>query len=236
VRRFLIAQSMVAAVVAAVAALAAGPDVTVVPPKPVPRWTELKTPVGRQTVLSAGESAAWELVDAAGADLTPDSGGKTAVFSAWKAGRYRVLVTTPAGTSRVEVVAGDAPPPDPVVPPDPPADPLAAELRLLFAADRGKAADMQALSALYTLMVAECAKPEYGTALALNETFVESRDRMLKDPATGAVALPGVRKRCGAEVAAVIGVDPAAPLTAAARERLQAAYARLSRAVLEAAK
>jgi hypothetical protein len=92
---------------------------------------------------------------------------------------------------------------------------------------------MQALAALYTLMVAECDNPEYATVGALNDTFVRARDDMLKGPG-GVAKLPAVRKRCGAEVAAVFGTDAGAALTDPVRTKAKAVYAALARAVLAA--
>jgi hypothetical protein len=212
------------------AARSAGPDVTVVPPKPQPNTVQLQAPVGRQGTLTAGgEVARWTLVTPPGvhADLFPDSAGKTAQFSAPAAGSYLVAASTDQGTTTVLMVVGKDLP-DPPRPPD--RDPLLGGLRAAFEADRGRASDMQALAALYTLMVAEAGKDEYATAAALNEIYIRSRDDMLKG------ALPGVRKLCGAEIGALIGSDPLAPLTDPMRDKLKALYARLSALVLEAAK
>lgn len=215
------------------AARAAGPDVTVVPPKPQPKSVQLQAPVGRQVTLTAGgEAARWALLTPPGvaADLYPDTSGKTAQFSAPRAGEYLVSASTDQGTTTVLMVVGKGDPdvPDPPKPPD--ADPLLGPIRAAFQADKGKAADMQALAALYTLMVTEAGKDDYATAAALNEVYIKSRDGMLGG------ALPGVRKVCGAEIGTLIGADPFAPLTAGMRDKLKALYARLSTLVLEASK
>lgn len=210
---------------------AAPPAVTVVPAGPAaPDYVELKAQPGRHLKLSAGAAAQWLVVD--DCDLTPDSTGETAVFTAREPGRYRLLVTTPGGTARVAVTVG-TPPPKPK-PPDPPApaDPLAEELRALIAAEpeAGRRDACDKLSALYRLMAEECPKADYATAGDLNARFRTAADLMLGK------ALLGVRSRCGREIAAAAGGDPAAALTPAKRVELAALFGRLARAVEEASR
>ncbi len=214
-------------------------------------WQEFSVAVGRQLILDAKSPSQWGLMDDEAADLTPVEGGAKAAFSAPKAGRFRVAVAVGESLVRIVIVVGNAPsppkPPTPPVPPGPdpkppeppsPADPLAKELAALYTAETSptKKSDMQALSALYSLMVTETANPTYSSAAQLNATFVDARDRMLSDGKGGAARLAPLRKRCGIEVAAVIGDNPDAALTDGSRKAVAAVYQRLASAVNEASK
>jgi hypothetical protein len=225
------------------------PKVVEVPRDNPTGWTEFTASIGRPLVLDAKSAAKWGLMDDDLADLVPVEGGSKAVFSAPKAGRYKLAVAVGEDLVRIAVTVGTAPkppsppvpvPPDPKppVPPAPPVDPLTTELASLYAAEPAttRKADMQSLSALYTLMVTESADATYATASQLNAKFVEARDSMLTDAKTKTTRLPGVRKRCGGEVAAVIGDNPDAPLNDASRKAVANVYERLSKCVNDAAK
>lgn len=207
------------------------PQVVEVPVPPASKWTEFKCQPGRQLILSAGAAAKWVVIDD-GCDLVPTADGKTATFSAPGAGRYRVVCVVGAEPVRCLVVVGSPEPgPNPKPPePTPPTDTLVADIKAAFTADAGKLADLQSLAALYTLMVGECADTTYATAADLNARYVAARDTMLRG------ALPGVRKRCGQELGAAIGADPAAALTVDSRKTIAATFARLAKAVEDASK
>jgi hypothetical protein len=205
------------------------PKVTEVVTPPTPRATDFRCLPAEQLQLRTEKNAWWMALDFGCQVRTPldTSMATSATFTAGKPGAYRVAAFNSDGVSLLVVtVSGDPAPPKPI----PPSDTLVSELKTAMAADKGSAADMKALAALYTLMVTEAGKPDYATAAALNDTYVRARDDMLKG------ALPAVRRRCGSEVASIIGMDPDAPLTDAARDKLKALYARLATAVLEAAK
>lgn len=214
----------------AVAIGADPPQVVEVPQPPASKWAEFKAQPGRLLVLSAGATAKWVVIDD-GCDLVPVADGKTATFSAPAAGRYRVVCVVGPEPVRCVVIVGTPPEPDPGPGPKPPApDALVADIKAAFTADGGKLADLQSLSALYTLMVSECASAEYATAADLNARYVAARDTMLKG------ALPTVRKRCGQEISAAIGSDPSASLTDTSRKAIAACFARLAKAVDDASK
>lgn len=207
------------------------PQVVEVPVPPASKWTEFKAAPGRQLVLSAGALAKWVVIDD-GCDLVPTADGKTATFSAPGAGRYRVVCVVGAEPVRCLVIVGTPPEPGPGPNPGPtpPIDTLVADIKAAFTADAGKLADLQSLAALYTLMVGECADMTYATAADLNARYVAARDTMLRG------ALPGVRRRCGQELAAAIGADPTASLTADSRKAIAATFSRLAKAVEDASK
>lgn len=223
-----------AALALAPAALAAdGPQVVEVPVPPASKWTEFKAAPGRLLVIGCATGGKWAPFDD-GCDVVPASDGKSATFSAPLAGRYKLGVATEKGELvRVVVVVGNPEPgpgPGPGPGPTPPVDTLVADIKAAFTADGGKLADLQSLAALYTLMVGECADMTYATAADLNARYVTARDTMLKN------ALPGVRRRCGQVLGAAIGADPAAVLTSVSRETIAATFARLAKAVEDAAK
>lgn len=230
-------------------AAAEPPKVVEVPRDKPDEWVEFTIAIGKPLQLDAKTASKWKCMDD-GADLIPVDGGSRAIFSSPKAGRYKIACAIGDDLVAIAVTVGTAlpkpPAPDPKpVPPEPkpptpapPVDPLTTELAALYAAEpvTTRKADMQSLSALYTLMVTESADATYGTAAALNAKFVEARDSMLTDPKTKVTRLPGVRKRCGGEVAAVIGDNPDAPLTDASRKGVTGVYERLAKCVGEAAK
>lgn len=211
------------------------PKVVEVPTPPFPKATEFRVAVGDQLQLKVDKPAVWYPMTPGCRVRTPDNANPSpiATFTAPAPGTYHVGAFNVDGfVPMVVVVTKDAPSP---VPPDPvPVDPLVRDIRTAFFADKGKAADMQALAALYTLMVKECANPVYVTVGDLNGTFVKARDEMLTDPATGTVALPSVRARAGQEAGAVLGTDRDAPLTDAMRASAKDVYTKLAKAVTAA--
>ncbi|VTT98952.1 unnamed protein product [Gemmataceae bacterium] len=232
------------------AAAAAGPEITPLPPVEAAEWKEVRVAAGELVWFQAQPASTWDFIDD-GVKGRAVEDGKVAGLVCGP-GRHRVIVTARDGSrSRFVFVAG-GPEPGPRPPEPVPVDALAKELRDLLAADPSptKRADLQALSALYALMVGEAdatvddvgpdgqkrKRPAYETAAALNATFVRARDSMLKGPGDAAPRLPALRKRCGDEVAAVAGTDPDAPVTDATRAKLKAVYGRLARAVADAAK
>lgn len=202
--------------------------VEVPPPRP-PAPTEFRCGVGEQLQLQAARPSAWVAFDAGCQIRTPGnvSPADTATFTASAKGVYRFLALSPDGYVLGSVSVGGEPDPGPT---PPPADPLVREIRAAFLEDRGRPDDLKALAALFTLMAAEAGKPEYATAASLNKVYLAARDEML------AGHLPAVRRRCGQEVAAVVGTDADAALAEATREKLKALYARMAAAVAEAAK
>lgn len=203
--------------------------VEVPPPKP-PTAVEFRCAAGEQLQLQSPRPSVWVVFDAGCQIRTPGnaSPADTATFTATAKGVYRFLAISADGFVLGSVTVG-TPDPGPGPGPGPaPADPLVRDIKAAFAEDGGRPADMKALAALFTLMVTEAGKPEYATAAALNKVYLAARDEMLNG------ALPAVRRRCGQEVAAVVGTDADAALTDATRAKLKALYARLAAAVGEA--
>lgn len=93
-------------------------EITVLAPAEAAKWKELSATVGRITTLTAGgKTVRWELIDEDGADLVPAADGKTAAFTASKAGTFRVLAYRGlVAAARIKMVAtgAPAPPPGPV--------------------------------------------------------------------------------------------------------------------------
>jgi hypothetical protein len=118
---------------------------------------------------------------------------------------------------------GDPAPPPPPPPPPGPVDPLAAELRLVYAADASptKEADLAVLGEVYKLMAGEAVKSTYATADAIN-----ARYRSTVEAAVG-TRLMAIRGRCAREIEAAVG-DPDAALTDDARKKIAAAFTRLA--------
>lgn len=214
---------------------AAPPEITPIPSPTGKAWKEVEVVADDIVAYSAQPASTWEFVDETFKGFIFENGA-AAAFKFPK-GTHRVIITGPdKSTTRIKFIAGGD-----IVPPQPdpkPSDALVNELKTLYAAEPSptKRADMQALSSLYTLMVTEAANPTYTSAAQLNATFTDARDRMLKGPTDSAPRLPTIRKRCGSEVAAVIGDNPDAALTDASRKAVAAVYQRLASAVGEASK
>lgn len=207
-------------------ALGAGPTVTAVPAAAPVNWVEFRAAAGRQLVLSAEEAATWTSADD-GCDLTPDSTGTRAVFTAPAAGPYRVLCTTKAGTTHCLIRVGDGPPDPGPIPPPKPADPLRAKLLAAYGAEAAadKAERVRDLAELYR-QAARFA----GTAATAAELRGLIRDAsalmFAEDKAAPPVILKGVRGVVGAELAALLPAD--APLTPDQRAAAAALFRRLA--------
>lgn len=107
-------------------------------------WTEIPAdPI--LTTLVNPTSAKWISVDD-GCELRPASDGKSCVFAAVKAGRYRLIVVPETGdVMRVAIVVGKIDPPTPPTPPGPtpppvPADPLTEKFQAAYGKDSRDAA------------------------------------------------------------------------------------------------
>lgn len=144
--------SFLAVLALATFALAQSPDSApvVVVPRPEPaKWLELtgEFPLTRLAV-PGDKPGKWELVDTENAEIDTCEAGKKASLVVRKEGRYRILLTTDAGTVRLAVTVGKAPD----VPPPAPVDPLIARLQAAYTADTGpaKATELKVLVALYS--------------------------------------------------------------------------------------
>lgn len=182
----------------------------------------------RLTAETDGKTVRW-IVCPDGADLIPFPDGKIAIFSARKPGRYAVHAYTAAGDlpsepARCTITVEPLAPPVPPTPPAP-SDPLAIELKALYAADTSgnKANDVKTLAALYRLMALECAKSEYTTAGQINARYRAAVAAVV--PPLGIVDL---RKRAAVEVIAAAGTDPDAAVTDAIRGKLAQTFTRLA--------
>ena len=140
--------------------LAQDPEAPViVVPKPEPaKWLELKGEFPLTRLAVPGDKAAkWELIDADFAELEACDNGKKASLVVRKEGRYRLILTTDAGTVRLAVTVGTPVPPTPPTPPVPPSpvDPLIVALQAAYTANTEptKAGQLASLAALYEAAV-----------------------------------------------------------------------------------
>ncbi len=221
-----------AALAAAVALVAAAPLQP--PPPDTPTVTlpaEARTPPGRVLKLAAdtaGRQVRWALVSD-DADLVPFPDGKVALFCAPKPGRYTVLAWTaaadvPSEAARCVVVVGDSPSPTPPSP----ADPLAADVRKLFADDPSpdKAGHLAQLAVLYREAVKYADAADVRTAGEL-----AARIRTAASSLVPPGALVPVRKRVADEIAKHLPVDGDVPLDAGTRRTAAALFARVATAL-----
>ncbi len=156
----------------------------------------------RLEARTAGKVVRWALASD-DADLVPFPDGKVALFTSPRPGRYLVLAWTAAGDVPSEaarcvvVVGGPAPPPGP-------ADPLAADLRRLFEADKtpDKAAHLAQLAAVYREAVKFADHPDVRTAAEL-----AGRIRAAANSLVPADALVPLRKRVAEEIARHLPAD-----------------------------
>lgn len=230
-RNLLLAYAHCAALTAAV--WFSPPEVTEDPKPAAPTFDRMEIPANALVVLRAQPASTWESLDAALDVRVFEAGGRACLLA--PPGEYKVVITAPDGSrKRLLLIAGKSP----VVIPPPAGDPLAKELRDLYAAETSptRSDDMKLLAALYAEMAEECASTDYQTAGQINAVFILARDKKLRATPTSPVRLETVRVRCGKEVASVIGASADTPITDALRASLRSAYTRLSAAVLEATK
>lgn len=199
------------------------------PPPAVMLPAEVNAAPGRIVQLKAettGRSVRWALASD-DADLIPFPGGKVALFSAAKPGRYLVFAWTAAGdepseAARCVVVVGSPPGPGP------PTDPFAAELQRLFASDPtpDKAAHRAQLAALYREAVAFAKRPDVRTAGELAARIRSAAAALLP-----ADALTNIRKRIAEEIAKTLPVDGDRPLDPATRSAAGHLFDRIATAL-----
>lgn len=191
------------------------------------------------TTLGSPTAAKWVQVDD-GCKLKPAADGKTAVFAAVKAGRYRLVVVPTEGEPiRVAVVVGGVippvpPPPGPgpgpdVPPPPPPASELGKKIQAAFDADPGDRAEKLKVLAdkieLYKQAAGLAADPAVTSLGALVAAVKAAADTLHTEK------LPGVRKAVRAELAAAFPVDAA--MTDEIREKAKATFQRIQSALKE---
>lgn len=207
------------------------PDAPViVVPKPEPaKWLELKGEFPLTRLSAVGDKRAkWELVDTADAELEACESGKKASLVVRREGRYRLLLTGEAGTTRIAVTVGKPVPPTPDVPPTPPGpplppDPLVARLQALYTADVGstKVDQLADLIELYAQAVKLAGDPAVTSAAAIAERVKLAAVKL------EILGLSELRKAISAEVGAVMPADRSAMLTAEVRERMAAVFLRI---------
>lgn len=220
----MLAQFMLAAMLAGQAADPAPITVTASPDKPAR---------GRMVKVRAktdAKSPLWR-VDGPAVDVEPD--GTLLRFVTSGPGVVTVRVYAPAGDTVAEGVLAitvDGPP-EPAPPPRPdPNDPLLADLKAAYLAESSatKAADLAQLAAVYREAV-EFSK----SADAAKVSDLVAKVRSIAARLVTAGALTGVRQRIAAELGKTFPHD--GPLTAESREAAAAAFARIAGA-LEAIK
>jgi len=195
----------------------------VVVPKPEPaKWVELTGEFPLTRLSAAGDKPAkWELIDTVGAELEACESGKKASLVVSREGRYRLLLTTDAGSVRIAVTVGKPVPTPPDVPPSP-VDPLIASLQAAYTADAGttKAGQLAALAALYEAAV------DLVRGSNPPGTTVELIGRLRQSAETLKVSgLDGMRKIIAAELKAVLPND--VPLTGDTKTAAVAVLARV---------
>jgi hypothetical protein len=195
---------------------------------------EIKAKPGRLLKLNASAPTPIKWINTSDAvDLIPDSNGKSAIFFPTAPGRYKIAVYTADpkdGPSEpaycVVIVEGDVPPtpkPDPTPVPVPPNDPLAVDLKALFAAEpvASRTQDVAKLAGVYRA----------GT-LIVTDANVKTLGDLKKALAAGSAVLPTtalvpLRKRIATELA-TLGTDPDAALDAAGRDKAKALFTRIA--------
>jgi hypothetical protein len=210
----------------ATACHAAPPEIVPVPPPEANKWNELHAIPGRLLVLSAQTASKWILVDEEGGDLRDFDGGKSCAFVAPAAGRFRIIVISPDGTSsRVVVVVGDVPAPPNPKPPAPPVDPLKAKLKVAYDADSmpvaAKVESARDLAALYRQAAQLVVKPDVATAGELL-----ARVKTAASSLVGADALKGVRTVVAGELSMLFPAD--GPLTEQQRQKAAELFTKLA--------
>jgi hypothetical protein len=216
------------AVLALAAAAAAAPPAVKLP-------AEATAAPGRIIRLAAdtpGKAVCWAIASD-DADLIPFPGGKVALFSSPKPGRYLVLAWTaaadePGEAARCVVVVGDPPPgPPPTPPPGPPADPLRRRLADAYAADPdpGKGEARKDLAELYRQAAAVAADPAVRTAGELNARVRKAAESL------AAGKLPGVKRIAGEELARALPADAGEDLTPTHRKAAADLFGRLAAAL-----
>ena len=215
-------------------ALSAPPTVVEVPRGDPAKWLEVRAPKGRILRLSAEPASKWLLVDEERADLFPCDAGKFADFASDEAGRYKVIVTSPEGTSaRVVIVVGDGGPMPPG--PLPPVDLLADRLKAAYDADPEKIllkrqSHAKDLASVYRLVARSAGDPTFSTAGEFIAFARKSAAEMV-DTAKGPRCLSGVRDEVSRELGAIFPAD--GPLSDDQRKRSAAMFLHLA-TILEA--
>ena len=201
---------------------------------PAPMWTEIPADPILTTLVNPA-SAKWISVDD-GCELRPASDGKSCVFAAAKAGRYRIIVVPDTGDiMRVAVVVGkidpipptpNPPAPNPPVPPVP-TDPLTAKFQAAYVLDTRDATtkkkDLLDLVELYTQAAT------LASAMDVNTTGqLVSRVR----DASKALAIAGLddlRRAVSVELATAMPAD--VPLTPDLRTKAAATFTKIKTAL-----
>lgn len=212
------------------------PTITVgVPGKPG-KPTEVQGQPGRAVRLEAAAAGSVEWYTLEDADLIPAADGKTATFVAAKPGRYLVLCVTakgdhPSPPAAVVITVGT---PEPEPGPQPrPVDPLVKRFRDAMLADAGTEAQkknwLADLVELYRQAVAFAAEPSVVSAADLAAKVIAAGKAILP-----AAACKGVRTEIAAMLSEAFPEDVA--LTDASRKQAAELFARISLALVEAAK
>lgn len=197
-------------------------------------WTEIPADPILTTLVNA-TAAKWISVDD-NCELRPAADGKSCVFAAAKAGRYRLIVVPETGDIvRVAVIVGKPDPVPPVPPaptPNPPAppapvDPLTAKFQAAFNLDTRDAAkkktDLLDLVELYTQ-----------AAVLANATDVTTTGQLVSRvrDASKALAIAGLddlRRAVSVELATAMPAD--VPLTQELRTKAAATFTKIKTAL-----
>lgn len=210
------------------------------PPPPL-RVADVRAVAGDWIVLRAdteGRVVRWKALDR-GLRLAPPElalrDPRTAVATAARPGRYRVVCVTARGDVPSEIVEfvvtveADAPDPPGPGPPEP-TDPVARRVRDAFASDPGEAAKKReyviALAGFYAAMAKHVQADQAATVGDLLSDYRAAIPAVLPDD-----AVPATRKACGEEVASVAGADPDRKIDPALKSKLVDLFTRLASAL-----
>lgn len=211
------------------------------PPPPL-RVADVRAVAGDWIVLRAdteGRVVRWKALDR-GLRLAPPElalrDPRTALATAARPGRYRVVCVTAKGDVPSEIVEfvvtveADAPDPPGPGPPPEPTDPLIRRLREAFASDAGEAAKKRehviALAGFYAAMAKHVQSDQAATVGDLLSDYRAAIPAVLPDD-----AVPATRKACGEEVATVAGADPDRKIDPALKSKLVDLFTRLASAL-----
>lgn len=216
-------------------------------PRPkAPEWTEIKCEPGVPISLTVegAKDVQWIVWDDAEGTLTPVPGSTSAVFSAPKACRCRVLAVADGRVFLATLVAGTPPPgpPGPGPKPKPPApapvDELTKKLQAAYDADPGpdKAGELRQLIAIYQAAIGFAKdKDSENAAVTVDDLFGRvstAAASLLPTPKDGPRKLDGLRKLIAIDLNTVIPTNGDQILTDADRAAAAAAFEKYAKALL----